>query len=157
MRCNKCGKDNRDEALYCRYCGQEIAGANSVLLKEIVGMKEAKAILVDMMTKGQFVSNHEKSTGKKSNIGFDTIIMGNTGTGKTLLVETIGKILYKTGVTTKADPVIVDAVEWEGFSKNLEENVEEANGGILCIENVQKLVPDDYSNGIDALDSLFMG
>ncbi|MBR3645818.1 MAG: zinc ribbon domain-containing protein, partial [Lachnospiraceae bacterium] len=25
MKCNKCGKENRQEAIYCRFCGEEIS------------------------------------------------------------------------------------------------------------------------------------
>ena len=34
MKCIKCGKGNRQEALYCRFCGEEIVKNTEVVTEE---------------------------------------------------------------------------------------------------------------------------
>lgn len=50
---------------------------------------------------------------------------------------------------------VVDAVDYEEFAKEWEKNTADLKGGILCIENVQKLLPSGAAKDINKLDKLF--
>jgi SpoVK/Ycf46/Vps4 family AAA+-type ATPase len=84
-----------------------------------------------------------------------TIIMGNTGTGKTKLVHCLAAIYHTFGVIKQPDPIIYDAVDYADFSKNFDANFKKAKGNILCFENVQKLIPAGYSKNVEQLDRIF--
>ena len=51
---------------------------------------------------------------------------------------------------------MVDAVDYQRFVEKWDENVQKARGGILFFDNVQKLLPDRYSNQVNPLDKLFV-
>ena len=51
---------------------------------------------------------------------------------------------------------MVDAVDYQRFVDKWEDNVKKAKGGILFFDNVQKLLPDRYSNQVNPLDKLFV-
>jgi SpoVK/Ycf46/Vps4 family AAA+-type ATPase len=88
-------------------------------------------------------------------LGMDMIITGNTGTGKTKLVAVLQKLLFAIGVVKQPTMTVIDAVDYEEFAKEWEKNTANLKGGILCIENVQKLVPTGAANEINRLDKLF--
>ena len=50
---------------------------------------------------------------------------------------------------------MIDAVDYSRFAKDFEANFNKAKGGILFIDNVQKLVSAGYSSELDPLDKLF--
>ncbi|MEW6608047.1 MAG: AAA family ATPase [bacterium] len=49
----------------------------------------------------------------------------------------------------------MEAVDYPKFTKDFEQNFQKAKGGILFINDVQKLVPAGYSGAVDPLDKLF--
>ena len=87
----------------------------------------------------------------------DMAISGNTGTRKTKLVDVLQLLLYSTGIIKNPKAVVVDAVDYEDFSKDdkWDENIAKAKGGLLVIENAQKLLPQKASNDNNRLDKLF--
>jgi SpoVK/Ycf46/Vps4 family AAA+-type ATPase len=86
----------------------------------------------------------------------NTIIIGETGTGKTALAEIIRDYFYQYKIIEKPQLTIVDAVDYQRFVEKWDENVQKARGGILFFDNVQKLLPDSYSNQVNPLDKLFV-
>ena len=52
--------------------------------------------------------------------------------------------------------MMVDAVDYQRFVDKWDENVKNAKNGILFFDNVQKLLPDKYSNQVNPLDKLFV-
>lgn len=158
MNCPKCNKNNRSEAVYCKWCGNSMISKSNTSLQELVGMEEVKEQLQELVKTCEKLSLRAKNTGVKMRIGMNMVITGNTGTGKTKLVEVLQKLLYANGIIKKPVVKIVDAVDYEAFSadeETWEENIADAKGGILLIENAQKLVPTDLADDIFALDKLF--
>ena len=51
---------------------------------------------------------------------------------------------------------MVDAVDYKRFVDKWDDNVKKAKDGILFFDNVQKLLPDRYSNQVNPLDKLFV-
>ena len=50
MTCKKCGKENRPEAKYCRFCGEELASASSQ--KGLIAKDDIVGLLDEMDKKG---------------------------------------------------------------------------------------------------------
>ena len=157
MNCPKCNKPNRDKAVYCKHCGENVITKSNAPLKELIGMEQVKNQLQDLVNTCEMLSLRAKKTGVKIRLGMDIVISGNTGTGKTKLVEVLQHLLYSTGVIKNPKAYIVDAVDYDSFAKEdkWEENIAKAKGGLLVIENAQKLVPQKASDDIDKLDKLF--
>ena len=161
MNCPKCNKPNRDKAVYCKWCGGNVITKSNAPLKELVGMVQVKNQLQDLVKTCESIQERAKATGVKKRLGMDIVITGNTGTGKTKLVSVLQALLYSTDIIKKSSATIVDAVNYDDFSKkddktdNWEENIKKAKGGILVIENAQKLLPQKTSDDINKLDKLF--
>jgi SpoVK/Ycf46/Vps4 family AAA+-type ATPase len=51
---------------------------------------------------------------------------------------------------------MVDAVDYSRFVDKWDDNIKKARNGILFFDNVQKLLPDKYSNQVNPLDKLFV-
>ena len=81
--------------------------------------------------------------------------MGNTGTGKTKLVNILASLYNKYGITKHDTPIIYDAVDFADFSKNFQNNYKKAKGNILCIENVHQLIPVGEDQSVVQLDRIF--
>ena len=153
MKCNNCNTDNRQEALFCKHCGGKLALPDTDPFIGLVGLTDIKQQIAQLIT----TFNSVKNRGANITIGCDTIIMGASGTGKTHLANAIAKALYSANIVKQPRPLVVDAVDWDNFVKDWQENIKKVQDGILIIDNVQKLVPDGYSKNVDKLDILFSG
>jgi SpoVK/Ycf46/Vps4 family AAA+-type ATPase len=76
--------------------------------------------------------------------------------GKTALAEVIRDYFYQHKIIDKPKLTMVDAVDYQRFVDKWDDNVKKAKGGILFFDNVQKLLPDRYSNQVNPLDKLFV-
>jgi len=157
MNCPKCDKSNRDKAVYCKYCGETVITKSNASLKELVGMEYVKDKLQDLVANCEALSLRNKKMGVKKRLGMNMVISGNAGTGKSKLLEVLQDLLYSTGIINNPKAIIVDAVDYENFSKDdkWDENIAKTKGGLLVIENAQKLVPQKTSDDINKLDKLF--
>lgn len=155
MICQKCNIANRDSAIYCKWCGTNIVSKTTSVLDELVGMSNVKEQLTDLVNTHESLALRTLQSGISHRLGMNMIIVGNTGTGKTKLVNVIQKLLYANDVIEKPAIRIIDAVDYDEFAKDWEKNTSKLKGGILCIENVQKLLPAEISNEINVLDKLF--
>jgi SpoVK/Ycf46/Vps4 family AAA+-type ATPase len=118
-------------------------------------MDSIKKEIQKIINIAQIIGKKKKSGQSVPNINLHTILIGNTGTGKSKIGEILCRVFYKYGITTKEDAVMVDAVDYSKFAKDFEQNFQKAKGGILFIDNVQKLVPAGYSSELTPLDKLF--
>lgn len=152
MRCTKCNKDNRQEAVYCRHCGEKLPVVAVNPFAGLIGLEPVKKRVAELIETYKNVYAHR---GNQAHIEADMIIMGASGTGKTTLAESISKALYTAGMVKQAKPTVVDAVNWSAWVDDWAENIKKIKDGILIIENAQKLVPDRESRDVDPLDILF--
>lgn len=152
--CKKCNASNRESAKYCKYCGTKLS-LPSFQLEDLVGLEEIKKEIQKIIKIAQVIEKKRKAGQKVSKINLHTTIIGNAGTGKSRIAEILCRVFYKYGITTKEEAIIVDAVNWSQFIKDFEQNFQKAKGGVLFIDNVQKLVPAGYANEINLLDKLF--
>lgn len=109
MKCNSCGKENRQEAVYCRFCGEEISAANELeqtvtnpveekkqpdskknesvekVQKQIDGFLGHEAIREDLnkyINKRRIEKRREQSGFEADLTNHIVLFSGNTGTGK---------------------------------------------------------------------------
>ena len=149
--CTSCSTNNRSIARYCKKCGTRFPTGNSEGLDDLIGLEDVKKVIKDLVAVMAAIKNDGLSYSDR----LHTILMGNTGTGKTKLVNILASLYHKYGVTKQDSPIIYDAVDFADFSKNFQDNYKKAKGNILCIENVQKLIPVGYSQNVEQLDRIF--
>lgn len=153
MICTQCHKENREIARYCKWCGAAIVRHTDPLDK-LVGMDEVKRQLKQIAS----VMSHLRAGGHSGQIGLNinTIIIGETGTGKTTIPQIMSEYLANEKILKKPKLKVVDAVDYGRFVEKWEDNIKDAKGGILFLDNVQKLLPDSYAKNVNPLDKLFI-
>ena len=152
MVCEHCHKENRQIAKFCRWCGQPLVSQN--VLDRMVGLDEVKKQLATVVDTYTFL--HSRKDIMNVRLSVNTIIIGETGTGKTALAEVIRDYFYQHKIIGKPKLTMVDAVDYQRFVDKWDDNVKNARDGILFFDNVQKLLPDRYSNQVNPLDKLFV-
>ena len=153
MICTQCHKENREIAHYCKWCGAAIV-RHADPLEKLVGMNEVKRQLKQIAA----VMSHLRAGGHSGQIGLNinTIIIGETGTGKTTIPQLMSEYLANEHILKKPKLKVVDAVDYGRFVEKWEANIQDAKGGILFLDNVQKLLPDSYAKNVNPLDKLFI-
>ncbi len=152
MVCEHCHKENRPIAKFCKWCGRPLVASN--VLDRLVGLEEVKAQLKTIVDTYTFL--HSRKDIVTVRLSVNAIIIGETGTGKTPLVEAIRDYFYQHKIIDKPKLTVVDAVDYSRFVDKWDDNIKKARNGILFFDNVQKLLPDKYSNQVNPLDKLFV-
>lgn len=153
MNCQQCNRENRVIAVYCKWCGTPVM-LNVDPLERIVGLEEVKSQFKSIVA--TFSRLRSDSNTQNILLNVNSIIIGETGTGKTLLPDVFKEYLYYHKILKKPKLKIVDAVDYERFVENWDSNIKGAKGGILFFDNVQKLLPDSYAKNVNPLDKLFI-
>ena len=152
MICAHCHRENRSIAKFCRWCGKPLVAQN--VLDRLVGLDDVKQQLKTIV--GTYSYLRSRKDIMKVRLSVHAIIIGETGTGKTALAEVLRDYFYQHQIIDKAKLTMVDAVDYQRFVDKWDDNVKKARGGILFFDNVQKLLPDRYSNQVNPLDKLFV-
>ncbi len=152
MVCEHCQRENRSIAKFCKYCGHPLVSQN--ILDRLVGLDDVKQQLKTVVDTYTYL--HSRRDVMNVRLSVNTIIIGETGTGKTALAEVIRDYFHQYKIIPKPKLTMVDAVDYQRFVEKWDENVQNAKGGILFFDNVQKLLPDRYSNQVNPLDKLFV-
>ena len=138
MKCEHCHKENRSIAKFCRWCGQPLVTQD--VLDRMVGLDEVKQQLKTVVDTYTYL--HSRKDVINVRLSVNTIIIGETGTGKTVLAEVLKDYFYQHKIIEMPKLTMVDAVDYQRFVDKWDENVKNARGGILFFDNVQKLLPD---------------
>ena len=149
MTCNNCGKDNRPEAQYCRFCGSALAKASSQK-----GLICKDSIIAKLDALDQKIKLAQLNPQRGTRIDFDCVILGDSGSGKNFLAHLIANKLRSAGIVKMA-PKEVDASDWDTFSNDFDKNLTAIKDGILIITNAQKLLPTTKASDVIKLDKLF--
>ena len=152
MVCQNCQKENRNKAKFCKWCGQQLVTTD--LLDKLVGLDEVKNQLKTIVDTYTFLRSRKDISNAR--ISLNAIVIGDTGTGKTALAEILRDYFYQHKIIEKPQHMMVDAVDYQRFVDKWDENIKKAKNGILFFDNVQKLLPDKYSNQVNPLDKLFV-
>ena len=152
MVCQNCHKENRSIAKFCKWCGQPLVSQD--LLDKLVGLDEVKRQLKTIVDTYAYLRSRKDIANVR--ISVNAIVIGETGTGKTALAEILRDYFYQHRIIEKPKLTMVDAVDYQRFVDKWDENIKKAKNGILFFDNVQKLLPDKYSNQVNPLDKLFV-
>ena len=152
MICEYCHKENRNIAKFCKWCGNALHSQN--VLDKLIGLSELKSQLKTIVDTYTYL--HSRKDIATVRLSVNAIIIGDTGTGKTALAEIIRDYFFQNKIIEKSLLTKVDAVDFQRFVDNWDSNIKKAKGGILFFDNVQKLLPDKYSNQVNPLDKLFV-
>ena len=152
MVCEHCHKDNRSIAKFCKWCGKPLISQN--VLDKLVGLEDVKKQLKTVVDTYTYL--HSRKDIMKVRLSVNAIIIGETGTGKTALAEVIRDYFYQHKIIDKPKLTMVDAVDYQRFVDKWDDNIKKSKDGILFFDNVQKLLPDRYSNQVNPLDKLFV-
>ena len=124
------------------------------LLDKLVGLDNIKQQLKMIVDTYAFLRSRKDIA--QVRISVNAIVIGETGTGKTALAEILRDYFYQNKIIDKPKLTMVDAVDYQRFVDKWEDNISKAKNGILFFDNVQKLLPDKYSNQVNPLDKLFV-
>ena len=152
MVCQNCHKENRSVAKFCKWCGQPLVSQD--LLDRLVGLDEVKRQLKTIVDTYTYLRSRKDIANVR--ISVNAIVIGETGTGKTALAEILRDYFYQHKIIEKPKLTMVDAVDYQRFVDKWDDNIKKAKNGILFFDNVQKLLPDKYSNQVNPLDKLFV-
>ncbi len=152
MKCEHCHKENRSIAKFCKWCGQPMMSQH--VLDKLVGLDDVKAQLKNIVDAYAYLRTRKDITAVRLSV--NSIIVGETGTGKTALAEIIRDYFCQNQIISKPKLTMVDAVDYQRFVDQWDDNIKKAQDGILFFDNVQKLLPDKYSNQVNPLDKLFV-
>ena len=153
--CERCQCSNKDTARYCKSCGQGLSSRVAAGLDELVGRDEVKRKIEEIICIAEGIERTRKAGRTPPEMGFNTILIGNTGTGKNKIVGMLCSVFRRHGIASREDVVAVEAADYVRFAKDFEAGFQKAKGGILFINDVQKLVPAGRSGEVDPLDKLF--
>lgn len=153
MNCQFCHKENRSQAIYCKWCGKKLENKKNPL-DDIIGRDDVKRQLQGIANTFTFLQAR-KETGN-IRLSANSIIIGETGTGKSMLVKAMGEFFFQHDIIKKNEVTVVDAVDFDRFVKDWDANIKKAKGGILVFDNAQKLLPDKYANSVNPLDKVFV-
>ncbi len=150
--CAPCSTTNRPVARFCKKCGIRLVSGKVERLDDLVGMEDVKDEIGKIVTQMETLKN----VGMNYSDRLHMILVGNTGVGKTKLLNILAGLYHRNGVTVQDAPVIYDAVDFADFSKNFLDNYKKTKGKILCIENVHKLIPSKDDQSVNQLDRIFL-
>ena len=149
MNCNNCGRENRPEASFCRFCGEPLVQESTQ--KGLIGKASITSLLDDLDNKLQ-VAKIVAQGGTR--IGLDCLILGDSGTGKNFIANLIASKMLASGVVKKP-ATKVDAADWDEFANDFDKKIAGLKDGILLITNAQKLLPTSKASDVNQLDKLF--
>lgn len=147
-KCGGCGTVNRPQAVFCKYCGSKLSADSAdsksirdsvtinIMMPEIIGHRQIKELV------NKIVSTHRNhlSRGIKKTRNNDLLIFGNSGTGKSLIVKSIARVLSENGILQKSEPIVLNAVTTlQSYLNEAEKHVSELSGALLCIDSFQGL------------------
>ena len=150
MTCNHCGKENRPEAKFCRFCGEAIAQEETTQ-SGLIG-KDGIVEELDRLDEKLRVAKEVTRGGAR--MGMDCLVLGDSGSGKHFIAHMIADKIKASGIV-KQPAKEVDAADWAEFMGDFDKNIAALKDGILLITNAQKLLPTTKAQEVNQLDKLF--
>ncbi|MCF0165621.1 MAG: AAA family ATPase [Bacteroidales bacterium] len=148
-KCSKCGKENRNEAKFCRFCGTPVRQEGR--FPGFYGKKNTEKEFARFESRVHAAAMLKKGGG----IGLDCLIVGDAGTGKMFLAGKLYDLMLAKGVVEDPKFTHVDAAEFDKWMEKFDENLKAAQKGALVVTNAQKLLPEGVASNVNKLDRLF--
>ncbi len=157
MKCSKCNRENRAEARFCKWCGQQIAQTGTGVtgpLGDLVEKDEIVKRLDNIVAKAKGKADFCRRNGIKERMQLSFVITGDAGTGKTATANVITELLHKAGIVKSAKPVVVNAVNFKAWIKDVKKHEAELTNSVVIFEEAQKLTGDGDLTDINEIDYL---
>ena len=173
MKCNKCGKDNRDIARYCKWCGATMAAIQTPppppgavagaapngstpngALDILVDKDLIRATLTDIASKGAAMKAYNDAHNLNFRMELSFVITGDSGTGKATVAKAIAALLHEKGLVNNPVPKIIDPTDYQKFVEKIDENLKNFGNGVLIIKETDKLVPDGVQKDVAPIDHI---
>lgn len=152
--CEHCHTPNRDEAKFCKHCGEAFQTSAKQMFKEFFAKDDLFGEIEKFKDRAN-VASQLKKNGANVHIQMDAVILGKAGTGKRFMVDRLFEILLKAGMVSQPKPKVVDAADFKIWMDKFDEHLDEVKDGVLVLTNVQKLLPNGDANDVNDLDRLF--
>ena len=144
MQCDQCNTKNRSIAQFCKECGNKLSqsatntgGSGGSSFDDLIGLDELKSDLSEL----QDILEGMKINQSGSRYPYNMIIIGASGTAKSLIPNLIASCLHKYDMITNDKPATVDGGSLVVMDdKGLDNLFTNAKGGMLFIDNAHKLV-----------------
>ena len=144
MQCDQCDTNNRIIAQFCKECGAKIAqaatqtvGSGGSSFDDLIGLDELKSDLAEL----QDILEGMKLNQSNDRYPYNMIIIGASGTAKSLIPNLIASCFHKYGLITNDKPTTVDGGSLVAMDdKSLDNLFSSAKGGMLFVDNAHKLV-----------------
>lgn len=147
MKCTECGKENREIAKYCRYCGEEFkieqgnAGCPDIFddeddeLSILVGLEQQKKLLREHVATLKEIVD-QRGISALGSINSNILITGNSGSGKTVLTGQIMELMVASG--------LFDDEDWEPYDSLSIDNLDLDKEPLKAIdlEDAHKFLPE---------------
>ena len=153
-QCKQCQTPNRDEANYCKCCGNAMAENDGQELEGFYAKDNLKAVVGKFRDRVKAAAQL-KANGTNVHIQMDCVVLGKAGTGKHFIADWLAGVLVREGIVNASGIKRVDAADFGIWMDDFDKNLEAIRGGVLILNNVQKLLPDGDAYDVNDLDRLF--
>ena len=156
-QCNKCHKNNRDQAVYCRFCGDKLPVAEAPrqqthqaaqkskpsvgndVLDDIVGMEPQKAQLRELIDTLNTIRN-QRGAAALQQVNSNILITGPSGSGKTTLLSYILTYLQDNKLATEENSALFTPLTIENYKPD------EQDFEVVALDDAHKCLPPDKSD-----------
>lgn len=151
LTCQSCNKQNRDNARFCKWCGSLIETHKSHSgLNALVGKDEIKTVLENIIRLARNMAQRMASSPNRMELSF--VITGDPGTGKEVIAQAIADELFSIGITKTSTPTTIIPIEYDEFTKKIDERIQSIGNNVLIIDDADKLVPEGEAIEIAKID-----
>lgn len=162
-KCHKCNRENRDKALFCRFCGiklqEDMLTTNSVLqpnrqvsdcLDELIGLEVPKTQIREL-AKTVMAIVKQRGLSMLNNLNTNILITGPSGSGKTRLLFSATDYLIEEGLFKDEEQDVFTPLTIDNL--DLCENPLKA----ITLDDAHKLLPQDKKGDLSgtALEYIF--
>lgn len=160
MNCNKCGRENRETAKFCKWCGTQIATTVQAAVDSdapFSNLYDKKALvdnLNDIMTKARKKADWCRNSGVKGRLPLSFVITGNVGTGKKTVARAIAKELTAMGILNSPEPEIIKPVEYKTWIEGIQKGDVKPGRDMIIVDQAHRLCPSEKAKDIVQLDAI---
>lgn len=161
MKCDKCGRANRDIARFCKWCGAKLvadtpqpADSQDGPLSRLYDKKIIVEQLEEVLSKAGKRADWCRKSGVKGRLPLSFVITGNPGTGKKSVSRAIAAALADMGILNSSEPEIIKPVEYKGWIEALQKDEVILDRRMIVVDEAHRLCPTEKVSEVVELDSV---